>query len=134
MAGLIDKALGVHVMAVEVRARRAELLAANLANADTPRYKAKDIDFRAELARIQSNGESSGSLVTTHRNHLPLTDSPMDRFETLYRVPQQPSLDGNTVEAQIEQVEFMQNALQMQGSLRFLDGRIKGLMTAIRGE
>ena len=121
-------------MAVEVRARRAELLATNLANADTPAYKAKDIDFRAELAKVQANGEVAGSLVTTHPNHLPLDDSPMDRFETMYRVPQQPSLDGNTVEPQIEQVEFMQNALQMQTSLRFLDGRIKGLMTAIRGD
>lgn len=134
MAGLIDKALGVHVDAVALRSRRAEVLATNLANADTPGFKARDLDFRAEMERVQANQRFSGTLTTTHAAHMALGAGVAGQAETLYRQPLQRSLDGNTVEPQIEQAEYMRNALQMQASLRFLDGRIKGLMTAIRGE
>lgn len=134
MAGVIDKALGIHVEAVALRARRAEVLATNLVNADTPGFKARDIDFRAEMERVQDNNAFRGTLKTTHAAHIPLNTGPAGGAATLYRNPLQRSLDGNTVEAQVEQAEYMRNALQMQASLRFVDGRIKGLMTAIRGE
>ncbi len=134
MAGVIDKAFGIHAEAVGLRARRAEVLATNLANADTPGFKAKDVDFRAEIERLQNNDQFRGTLTTTHSAHIALSDGATGGIETLYRNPLQRSLDGNTVEGQVEQAEYMRNALQMQASLRLLDGRIKGLMTAIRGE
>lgn len=134
MAGMIDKALGLHMEATALRARRAEVLATNLANADTPGFKARDMDFRAELARVQNDSGFNGALKTTHTAHFSLASGIAGGADLLYRQPLQRSLDGNTVEPQIEQAEYMRNALQMQASLRILDGRIKGLMTAIRGE
>ena len=124
-----DSALGVHAKALQVRARRAEMLASNIANADTPGYKARDIDFKAALNQAQS----AGKLKTTHSNHIStaVTDSNM---QTLYRVPSQPSLDGNTVDAQLEKAAFAENALRYQASLTFLGGKFKGLMAALKGE
>lgn len=130
----IDAALGIHPQALAVRARRAEVLAANIANADTPNYKARDVDFRALLGAAQTQ-PANARLVTTHAAHQ------SDALGTgaadgglRYRTPQQPSIDGNTVDPQTEYAQFAQNALQYQASLTFLGGRIKGLLTAIRGD
>lgn len=130
----IDAALGIHPQALAVRARRAEILAANIANADTPNYRARDIDFRALLGAAQTPS-SNAHLVKTNAAHLP--DSPgtgVADGELLYRIPQQPSIDGNTVDPQAEYAQFAQNAIQYQASLTFLGSRIKGLLTAIRGD
>lgn len=130
----IDAALGIHPQALAVRARRAEILAANIANADTPNYKARDIDFRAQLGAAQARS-AHARLVTTNAAHL--TDAPgagRAEGDLLYRIPQQPSIDGNTVDPQAEYAQFAQNALQYQASLTILNGRIKGLLTAIRGD
>ena len=131
----IDRALGIHAQALLLRGRRAEVLAANLANADTPNYKARDIDFAATLNEIRSNrGGESVRVSVTHANHMPLHAPSGPAFELLYRIPQQPSMDGNTVDAQREHAGFMQNAVQYQASLSFLGGRLRTLLTAIRGE
>lgn len=134
MAINLDKALGIYPQALALRARRAEVLAANMANADTPNYKAKDIDFKAALnqARDQSGSDAS-VMARTHATHLP---SGLDLLSgsVKYRVPDQSSLDGNTVDTETEQAEFTRNAIQYQATLTFLNGRIKGLMTAIRGD
>lgn len=125
-----DQALGVHEQALRLRAKRADVLAANLANADTPHYKARDFDFNRAL---QSARQSQGvALKTTHANHLPADGN--SSAEVLYRVPNQPSLDGNTVDSQTEQAAFAQNALEYQASLNFLSARFKSLRAAIRGE
>jgi len=126
-----DSALGVHARALMVRSRRNELLASNIANADTPGYKARDIDFRAIL---DSAGNPAG-LRTTHQNHLSLSgESGIAGAELLYRVPNQPSLDGNTVDPDLEKAAFAENALRYNASLTFLDRKFKGLIMALKGE
>lgn len=132
MAISFDKAFGIHEAALNLKAQRAEVLASNLANADTPNYKSRDIDFSKALKMASSNLNSG--LTRTNVGHI---DS---RIGTeipglSYRIPMQPDTgDGNTVEAQIEQTNFAENAMQYQASLTFLSGRIKGLITAIKGE
>jgi len=130
----LNKAFGIHEVALELRAERARLLAANLANADTPNYKARDIDFNRELQQALGQQQAEVSLKRTHQKHL---DSQAGRLATriMYRLPMQPDTgDGNSVDAQIEQAKFAQNALEYQTTLRILNGKIKGLLTAIKGE
>lgn len=123
-----DQALGIHAGAVALRAARAEVLATNLANADTPGYHARDIDFRAVLDR------EDGGLRTTHTRHLDGVHAPGGGYTTKYRQPLQASLDQNSVDVQAERAAFLDNAMRYQASVRFLNGRITGLITAIRGE
>ena len=126
----LDDAFGIHEEALRVRARRSEVLASNLANADTPGYKARDFDFQAMLRKEIQNPVR---LAATHQGHIQNDPGIVASTQMAYRVPQQASLDGNTVEAEREQTEFSANAMRYQASLRFLDGRIKGLLTAIKG-
>lgn len=126
-----DSALGIHDDALAMRSRRAELLASNIANADTPGYKARDIDFTAALAAAQTR--QGQTLTTTHSNHIAL-DSSLDSMQTLYRIPNQSSLDGNSVDPEMEKSAFADNALRYQASLSFLDGKIKGIKAALKGE
>ena len=129
-----DSALGVHDKALVVRSHRAELLASNIANSDTPGYKARDIDFKSALENAQAAGSQTGNgLKVTHSKHIQVASAPAG-VETLYRVPNQASLDGNTVDSQMEKSAFAENALRYQASLTFLDGKFKGLMTALKGE
>lgn len=127
-----NNALGIHEAALSLRAQRAEVLANNLANSDTPGFKARDIDFAQALQQAQSM-QSSG-LERTHSKHL---DSLIGQQipGLLYRTPMQPDTgDGNSVDSQTEQAKFTENALQYEASLRFLDGKFKGLLLALRGE
>lgn len=136
MTTFLDTALGLHPQALMLRARRAEVLAGNLANSDTPNYKARDVDFRAVLAKeIASETPSVPAVVLASTNpaHLaPVGGS--SSMELAYRNPLQPSIDGNTVDPQFEYAAFAENAVQYQASLQFLSGRIRTLMTAIRGD
>ena len=116
-----------------VRAYRSTVLASNLANADTPHYKARDFEFRGVLADAM-NGRNAPAMTSTHARHLATGASGMGDVEMMYRVQHQDSMDGNTVDPHIEQANFMNNALRYQASLRFLDGKIKGLKSAIRGD
>lgn len=127
----IDKAFGIHPQALTLRAHRAELLANNLANADTPNYKAVDVDFKTALATARA-GELP--MATSNTQHIQTVSDNDARFQRLYRIPLQPALDGNTVDAQVEQAEFSRNAVQHQASLTFLNSRINGLITAIKGQ
>ncbi len=114
-----DGIFGVHGAALQVRAQRMGVLASNIANASTPGFKARDIDFRAAL---NSAGGSGG-----------LDDSGL-ASATKYRIPLQSSLDGNTVELSTEQTAFAENAVAYQTTLSFLNGRISTLTRALRGE
>ena len=129
MPSSVDRIFGVHAQALQLRARRGELIASNLANADTPGYKARDLDFRAALDTAQS----STALQSTHAGHIN-GSARGGTATTLYRVPNQSSLDGNTVDTQLEQTKFSENAVRYQTTLRFLNGKISGLMKAIKGE
>ena len=148
MALNLDSYLGVHAQALTLEAQRTELLAANLANADTPNYKARDIDFKAALAAAGGDaGSGSGAaaaasgsvaVTTTNAAHLGgqdsgLTDAALGA-NLKYRVPMAPSLDGNTVDTQLEQAAFAENSVRYQGTLTFLNARLKELMTAIVGQ
>lgn len=130
MAISFDRALGIHAQALEIRSSRAEILASNLANADTPGYKARDIDFKAML-----NEQMDGQLAmqTTNGKHLPHANA-ASSGELLYRSPLQPSLDGNTVDTQQELAEFTKNAMDYQASFQFLNSKFRGLSNAIKGE
>ena len=132
MALNLDTYLGVHAEALKVQSKRMEVLANNLANVDTPNYKARDIDFRAALAQA-GGADAPVALATTDARHLS-TDPTADGAANLkYRVPLAPSLDGNTVDAQQEQAAFAENTVRYQATLAFLSTRIKSLMTAITG-
>ena len=125
---VIDKVFGVSPQALSIRSQRFELISANLANADTPGYKAMDIDFGAALSRAQNEVTAPGR---THSMHMAIGGA---AAELKYRVPSQSSLDGNTVETEHEHSAFMDNAIRYQASLNFLDGRIKSMLSALRGE
>ena len=127
----MDNLFGIHATALKLRANRAALLAANIANADTPNFKARDIDFKKVL-NLSANADTD--LRTTHSKHINLSGNSGLNTEVFYRMPNQPSLDGNTVDLQTERSAFMENSMMYQASLRFLNGRINGLKTAIRGE
>lgn len=127
----LDKAFGIHATTLMLRSRRAELLASNLANADTPNYKARDINFHEVLSA--SSGKYQ-KLATTSGGHMQPGQTGISGSRLYYRVPNQPSVDGNTVDSQLERSAFMENSIMYQTSLRFLNGRISGLLTAIRGE
>ncbi|MGR5066269.1 flagellar basal body rod protein FlgB [Photobacterium sp. DNB22_13_2] len=125
-----DKALGVHQHTVGVRAKRAETLASNLANANTPGYKAKDIDFQRALNAATS--EAKVGLSRTDGRHISASSQVMG--EQKYRVPTQPDTgDGNTVDSQLEQNLFMQNSIEYQASLDFLGSKFKNLSKALTG-
>ena len=129
----LDNALGIHAKAMVLRARRTEVLASNIANADTPGFKARDLDFHAMMRGAESDLKSQG-LVKTHANHIGSSRNDIQADELMYRTPNQPSLDGNTVDIQMEKAEFSENAIQYMASLRFLTGRIQGLQLALKGE
>jgi flagellar basal-body rod protein FlgB len=123
-------AISQYEQALKFRALRNQVLSSNIANADTPNYKARDVDFGDALksARKESIGMTQTSDL--HKQAWGDTDK---SFRALYRVPNQPTLDGNTVEMDVEQAQFAQNALQYRVSLAFLDGTIRGLRYALRG-
>lgn len=129
---LIDRALGIMPHALSVGARRLELLAENMANSDTPGFKARDIDFRATLNQVMQGGAGAERLRVTQPGHL--GDGPGAADAVRYRVPSQPSLDGNTVDGDLEKAAFSEAAVRYQASLDFLDSRISGLRKALRGE
>jgi flagellar basal-body rod protein FlgB len=112
MAGI--DLFGIHGTALGLRAQRMTMLASNIANASTPNYKARDMDFGDALARAESGGDIANA--------------------TRYRVPLQTSLDGNTVELSTEQTAFAENAVAYRTTLSFLSGRIATLSRALKGD
>jgi flagellar basal-body rod protein FlgB len=126
----IDKYLAPHANAVSLRQQRMEVLASNIANAATPNYKARDLDFATAYNQAMTG---SGTLDTTSSMHMPTT-APDGGPDILFRNPINPSLDGNTVELHVEQLQFAENATRYEASLQFLGDRIRGLRSALRGE
>jgi len=140
-----DRALGIHEQALDVRSRRAEVLANNLANVDTPNFKARDIAFKSMLDRQVNAVDRMQAMQhlnvqATRAAHIAHLDSAIaqgdggEDGDLLYRTPTQPSVDGNTVDENVEQAEYMKNALNWQASFQFLSAKFKGLKDAIRGD
>jgi flagellar basal-body rod protein FlgB len=116
---LIDRQLGIHATALRLRSQRLDILAGNIANAATPGYKARDLDFKAALAQAGNASDTQTGASTSAAMR--------------YRVPVQASLDGNTVELATEQTAFAENAVNYRASLSFLTGRIQTIMAALKG-
>ncbi len=135
MAINFDNALGIHPDALLFRSERTAVLANNLANADTPGFKARDISFQ-DLLDQQQQQQSSQKLemVVTDQQHLGGRQDVAAERELHYRNPLQPAIDGNTVDTHVEQAEFAKNTLRYQASFTFLNSRFKGLTTAIKGQ
>tara|TARA_B100000989_G_C19456302_1_gene434166 strand:- start:734 stop:1123 length:390 start_codon:yes stop_codon:yes gene_type:complete len=129
MTNSIKQQFEVFSKALEIRNRKSEILASNIANAATPNFKAKDITFETELARSLS----SGPLNSTNDMHFNVASKGLPG-KVQFRQSLNPSMDGNTVELAIEQMEFAENAVRYQTTLSFINGKLQGLMSAIRGE
>ena len=129
MVDNIKQQLNVLSNALSVRNRKQEILASNIANAATPQYKARDIEFEVELARLLNEGP----LKTSDSKHIGLVSKNLPG-KVQYRQSVNPSVDGNTVELAVEQMEFAENAVRYQTTLDFINSKVRGLMSAIRGE
>jgi flagellar basal-body rod protein FlgB len=154
----LDNYLGIHPQALTLEAQRNELLAANLANVDTPNYKARDLDFKAALAAATGTASASNAAPLALRApdssgpaSIVSTGAPATPAATIdiagtagtadgaagaalkYRVPMASALDGNTVDEQLEQTAFAENSVRYQATLTFLNGKLRDLMTAITG-
>jgi flagellar basal-body rod protein FlgB len=121
--------LGFHASALQLRSRRNEMLASNIANAATPNFKARDLDFDTELKRINK----IGNIQTTDNSHFASIQKRIGK-DSVFRLPIHPSLDGNTVEMAVEQMQFSENVMRYQATLSFLNNKISGLRSAIKGE
>ena len=130
MPTYIDQVFSGHERSLAVNRQRLEVVASNLANAETPAYKARDVDFRSAMRSAETEGVT---LRATRPGHIA---EPGDaRPASLhYRTANQPSLDGNTVDSHVEQAQFAENALRYQSTLTFLNGKFRGLRLAIKGD
>ena len=125
----IEGHLKVHAEALALRSQRNEILASNIANAATPNFKAKDLDFNEMLNSKMGFGEVN----TTDNRHFKMSSGPNEQG-VKFRQNITPSKDGNTVELHVEQMQFSENVMRYQSSLEFLNRKIAGLMSAIKGE
>jgi flagellar basal-body rod protein FlgB len=125
---LLSDAFGIHEKALSVRSQRMEVLARNIANADTPNYKAQDIDFKAMLQDVKTDYLNA----TNEKHYAGIQDAPDDGMR--YRIPYNSSFDGNTVEISLEQAQFGKAAGDYQATLQFLENRIGGIRKALKGE
>ncbi len=129
MVDSIKQQFEVYGNALSLRNKKNEILASNIANAATPHYKARDVDFEVELARSLN----VGPLKTSNKQHIALTTKNLPG-KVQFRQSVNPSVDGNTVELAVEQMEFAENAVRYQTTLDFINSKVRGLMGAIRGE
>ena len=125
----IKKQLTFFGSALNIRNKRNDIIASNIANAATPNYKARDINFLNEFKKVTNTGE----IKTTHSNHIPTKNYNISG-KAFYRDPVIASLDGNTVELSVEQMQFAENTMKYQTTLKFLNGKITKMISAIRGE
>ncbi|MFE8048587.1 flagellar basal body rod protein FlgB [Brenneria goodwinii] len=120
--------------AINLRAQRQEILAGNIANADTPGYQARDINFSSELTKAIEQGRAAGNslaMATTSERHIQNQTTSNTALDLLYRVPDQPALDGNTVDMDRERTNFADNSLRYQTDLTVLSGQIKSMMSVL---
>lgn len=131
MAIGFDKGFQMHAQGMVLRSQRAEVIASNIANADTPGYKAKGMDFKQALTQASSR-QQSGGMTRTNEKHFDVRTE--FNNTTQYRVPDQPDTgDGNTVDVQVERNLYLENSLEYQASVQFLNGKIKAYKKVISG-
>jgi flagellar basal-body rod protein FlgB len=139
MIGKIDQYLSFNETALSLRAQRQELLASNIANADTPNYKARDIDFGSALQNaLAGKTGNATNLNTTAQSHIgrgkPTGDLLANGTPVLYRGEVQGNVDGNTVDMDVERNQFADNALRYEAGITMINHQIKGLLAAIQGQ
>lgn len=132
MVSKLDKTLNFHQQALGLRATRQELLSSNIANSDTPNFKAKDIDFSSVLREKLSAASPAAALTTTSPMHISNGKENGINNSILYRVPMQPSVDGNTVDMDSERTRFADNSVKYDASISFINMQLRNLMTAIQ--
>ncbi|MCX5590548.1 flagellar basal body rod protein FlgB [Alcaligenes endophyticus] len=134
MIDRISADLQFYQTALSVRQERQEILASNIANADTPHYKARDLDFSTAMKHALNERKrlADTSLTLTSAQHIPAQAHSPAPTQLLYRVPVQASMDGNTVEMDVERMQFADNTMHYQSSINILSQRIKGLMAALQ--
>jgi flagellar basal-body rod protein FlgB len=143
MAGKLDDYLNFNQTALNLRSQRQQMLASNIANADTPNYKARDIDFASTLKNKMSATQSSQAapvpgvnMALTSPMHLagkPAAPPSPGKDGSLYRTVDQPSLDGNTVDLDVERNQFADNGLHYEATVNAVNGQIKSLLSVIQG-
>jgi flagellar basal-body rod protein FlgB len=126
---LVDNALGIHERAIAVRNRRVELISQNIANADTPNYKARDLDFKKLIAGVEGM-----KVMATDKRHYEIAHLENTPDGLKFRVPFNSATDGNTVEMSVEQAQYAKATADYQATLMFLENRIAGIRKALRGE
>jgi flagellar basal-body rod protein FlgB len=130
MAISFDKAFGLHPQSLELRSKQAEVIAGNIANADTPGYKAKGMDFQDMLSKAAKKQQSG--MTRTNEKHFDIRIESNNDLQ--FRIPNQPDTgDGNTVDVQVERNLYLDNSMRYQASLQFMNGKIKGMKKAITG-
>lgn len=131
----LDQLFASHLHALQIGNRRIELLAANIANADTPGYLARDIDFRSAMQNAADAGAGhSVQLRATQAGHMNTSDRGLEFAPARYRTAVQPSLDGNTVDTERESAAIAEAAIRYEAALMFFNSKISGLRTAITGD
>lgn len=126
---IFDNVFGIHENALKLRERRLNVLTENIANADTPNYKARDIDFKSVMRATQSGAKD---MATTHKSHIDAGKLGKDGL--VYRNPLNPAADGNTVELSVQQAEFGKESTRYTATMQFIENRIGGVRRALRGE
>ncbi|MBS0544388.1 MAG: flagellar basal body rod protein FlgB [Proteobacteria bacterium] len=134
MKTLVDQQLRFQQNALNLLAHRQQMLASNIANADTPNYKARDLDFRAALQGALAQQAASVPLAATQPAHIGAGEAnPLERY-TGYRTELQSAVDGNTVNMDVERAAFAENALRYEASITFINGMLRSMNTAITGQ
>ncbi|SNS60918.1 flagellar basal-body rod protein FlgB [Noviherbaspirillum humi] len=138
MIGKLDEALRFHETALSLRAQRQQLLASNIANADTPNYKARDVDFNAALGQALARAPGTAGpaqLARTQASHIPAGSATATSggADVQYRTGQQNNIDGNSVDMDVERNQFADNALRYEASVTLIGAQIKNLLAAIQG-
>ena len=135
MSSEIDRLFGLHQAALSARGNRSQVIASNIANADTPGYQARDLDFKSTLrAALGTPSSNAAKLVRTSARHLPGANAGADLggAALLYRTVSQASIDNNTVDVNVERAQFAENAMRMEASLVFINAKIKSLLAAVQ--
>jgi flagellar basal-body rod protein FlgB len=133
MADTLDTSLQFHVEALNLRALRQQVLASNIANADTPGYKARDIDFRKSLDDALAGRVSTTELARSAAAHLASGPAGAAAGPLQYRAVLQPTMDGNTVDMDVERAHFAENAIHFEANLMFINSQLKAMLAAIQG-
>ena len=130
---LLTSSLDAHAQALTLLAQRQKVLAGNIANADTPGYQARDFDFAQALAQARG-GAAAGGMQVTNTAHLATSGGAAGDPGLQWRTPEQPSLDGNTVDLDKERARFADNALRYEATLRFINNDVRQMLSAITGQ